>query len=178
MSIWGDVPTWFTAVGTCGAVIVSLWIARRDAVHREKREQRQQAELITAWLGEEAPADNHQLRQAIVIQNSSHQSVYMLIASLVSLQGAFRDTAVPSPRPKKRGRIDWQAHVGQVPPGQHETSIRSGGRGMNLKLGVELAFRDAAGTCWLRRGDGRLEQVKYDPATLYNLDLPIGWENG
>lgn len=133
--------------------------------------------MITAWLGQEEPSGN-QLLQHVIIQNSSTQSVYSLIASLVSLQGAFRQTAVPKARVKPGQVIDFQRTVGQVPPGQHETKIRSGGHGMSLKLGVEIAFRDAAGVCWLRHGDGRLDEIADDPATLYNLILPVGWENG
>jgi hypothetical protein len=100
VSVWGDIPTWFTAIGTCGAVVVSLWLARRDALRREQQERRQQAELVTAWLGEEVEAGD-ELHQAVVIQNSSSQSVYFLIASLVAVQGAFRRTAVPSSRSER-----------------------------------------------------------------------------
>lgn len=177
--MWGDVPTWLAAVGTCGAVAVSLYLARRDSVRAELQERRHQAELVTAWPGEEMSVDGL-IRQEVVIQNSSTQSVYMLIASLVSVQGAFRDTAVPSSPPAEgtRLRIPFQAYIGQIPPGEHRYKIESGGHGMMLKLGVEIAFRDARGARWLRRGDGGLEEVALDPPALYHVMTPVGWLRG
>ena len=164
--VWGDVPTWLTAIGTCGAVIVALFLARRD----KHNDRRRQAERITAWLGPVQPSGTSLLQQ-VTIQNASHQSVYELIASLVSVQGAFRATAVGDPR-------GFRTTVGQIPPGQHVTSIRSGGHGMTLKLGIELAFRDASGTSWIRAGDGRLRESKDDPVDAYQLKRPVEWENG
>lgn len=52
-----------------------------------------------------------------------------------------------------------------------------GGRGMYLRFGVELAFRDAAGRYWLRRGDGRLEQTEKSPLALYDIDPPVPWQS-
>ena len=174
---WGDVPTWLAAVGTCGAVIVSLYLARQDGLRREQRERRRQAELVTAWLGaEEAVGD--QLFQQVVIQNSSSQSVYQLIVSLVSVQGAFRVTAVPPPQSDAKVSDPFQTRVGQVPPGRFDTRIQSGGHGMYLRLGVEIAFQDASGVYWLRRGNGCLEEMKGDPVTVYRVGSPVGWLSG
>src|SRR5581483_11448111 len=127
--------------------------------------------------GEERAAGTGAL-QEIIIHNSSSQSVYQLIASLVSVQGAFRDSAVPQKKPQKPARINFQNCVGQIPPGETRTSIASGGHGMNLKFAVEVAFRDATGLFWLRRGDGILLEVSEDPVALYNLMTPIGWQIG
>lgn len=177
MSVWGDVPTWLSAVGTCGAVVVALRLSRQDALRREMHQHRKQAEQVTAWLGDET-SDGSELRQLVVIQNSSSQSVYELIASLVATQGAFRRTAVPKKPRDKPGSIEFQARVGQVPPGQHKVPIPSGGHGMHKTFAVEVAFRDAAGSCWLRLGNGVLKEVTEDPVALYNLMRPIDWRNG
>lgn len=169
-SIWGDVPTWLAGIGTCGAVIVSLYLARQDGLRREQHEKRRQAEMITAWLGP-AQSSGDGLYEVVVLQNSSMQSVYQLVACLVSIQGSFRETAVGDSR-------GFRSTVGQVPPGQQQAKIESAGHGMQLKLGVELAFQDAAGVFWLRRGNGLLEEVHEDPATLYKLTRPVGWGVG
>ena len=171
---WRELPIWLTAFGTCGAVIVSLILSRQEAIRRERHERRQQAELVTAWLGNE-PAVG---RQDVIIQNASSQSVYQLIASLVGIQGAVRKTAVPTSRSQRGQVVQFQTPVGQVPPGQYMTTVASGGHDMMKRFGIELAFQDAAGVRWLRHGDGRLEEIADDPATLYNLMLPVGWENG
>lgn len=169
-NVWGDVPTWLAAIGTIGAVIAALCLARSDGIRRERQQRRHQAELVTAWLGSEDTFGGH-IRQSIVIQNSSPQSVYLLVASLVAAQGAFRDTAVGDARA-------FRATVGQVPPGKYETHVSSPGHGMHVKLAIELAFRDAAGVCWLRRGNGSLEDISEDPIALYQLPRPISWEVG
>ena len=44
------VTDWLTAIGTCGAVIVSLGLALREIRARRKQEEQEQAEQITAWL--------------------------------------------------------------------------------------------------------------------------------
>ena len=98
----------------------------------------------------------------------------MLIVSLISVEGGYkqctRGTAVGA-------QTRFQATVGQVPPGKHPTTVKSGPLIPGTKLGVELAFHDAAWRCWLRRGDGRLEEVKDDPVTLYKLQRPVEWKN-
>ena len=123
---------------------------------------------MTAWLGPETSTGTG-LTQNVVVQNASHQSIYLLVVSLVSVQGAFRDTAV--------GSSGFQATVGQAPPGRLDVAIPSSGHGMYIKLGVEIAFRDAAGVCWLRHGDGGLEE-SVDSVTLYKLSQPVSWTAG
>jgi hypothetical protein len=46
---------------------------------------------------------------------------------------------------------------------------------MNLRFSVELAFQDAGGRNWLRRGKGVLEQVEADPLALYAIPEPVSW---
>ncbi len=43
---------------------------------------------------------------------------------------------------------------------------------MSLRFGVELAFQDAAGRNWLRRGDGHLSEVQQEPIALYGIGRP------
>ena len=83
--------------------------------------------------------------------------------SLVAIQGAFRKTGVGVPDAK------FQTFRFQLPPGQVGVKLRSAGGAMNIKLGVEIAFRDAAGRSWLRRSDGRLEEVSGNSVDLYRL---------
>ena len=38
-----------------------------------------------------------------------------------------------------------------------------------------IAFIDANGTSWVRRGNGKLEEIKLNPSEFYKLSLPIEW---
>jgi hypothetical protein len=67
--------------------------------------------------------------------------------------------------------------AGQIPPGQHQYQMNFYGRGMYLRFGVELAFRDAAGQSWPRRGNGLLEKTEKKPLELYDINPPVPWES-
>jgi hypothetical protein len=166
-----DLPTWLTAIGTVGAVIVALYVAGRDERRRVSRERRHRAEQISTWLGPEGEVSTGHV-QNVIIQNSGTQPVYRTIASLVSVQGAFRETAVGDKR-----RQFCQNLIGTLPPGRHETKIEFPGHAPALRFGVELAFRDAAGHSWIRSGDGSLKEVEHEPAALYGIVGPTTWES-
>lgn len=37
-SIWGDIPSWLSAIGTVGALFTALWLLREDL--KDRRENR------------------------------------------------------------------------------------------------------------------------------------------
>jgi hypothetical protein len=123
----------------------------------------------------EASDDEDVTYTDVIIQNSSKQSVYQLIASLVATQGAFRRTAVGDPQ---TDYFNFRAVVGQVPPGEYRTKLRGGEHAMYVRFAVEIAFQDATGHNWVRYGQGKLEETKEDPVSLYNSPVPIDWEVG
>lgn len=106
---WGDVATWFGAVGTVSAVFVALLqVARERRVRlREEKQDRTDrhlahARLISAWtaaaeaikaqrveyggdLGADA-AFNH--RTPVYVHNSSAEPIYEVVVGLVFIQGA------------------------------------------------------------------------------------------
>jgi hypothetical protein len=178
------VTDWIAAVGqlasafaTTAAIIVALRIAGRDNQRQLDAQTRHQAEQVTAWLTWErqnpTPSDQTPYLIPAVIQNASQQVIYDTIAHLVSVQGSFRRTAIGD----KPERPNLRVLAGQVPPGTHQFDLGFLGRGMHLRFGVELAFRDAAGQCWLRRGNGRLEQIDKTPLELYDINPPVGWHS-
>src|SRR5262249_35855487 len=118
--------------------------------------------------------DPHGVYVGLRVSNASKQLIYDLIAQVVSVQGAFRDTAVGKPEQQNR---EFGALVGNVPPGETSTRINTGGGGMHLRFSVEIAFQDAAGRYWVRRGNGTLEPTDKHPLDLYNISRPTGWEN-
>jgi hypothetical protein len=172
---WGDVPTWVAALGTVGAVAVALVLAGRDGRRRIAQERRRQAELVTAWVTDDATTVTDQLESKVylglVVQNSSTQLVYQLIASLVATQGAYREDARDEDH-------RFRTYVGDVPPGSRRTRLEYGGHGMSIRLGVEIAFQDAGGRWWRRKGNGNLEQLKLNPVDFYRVPRPVPWETG
>jgi hypothetical protein len=175
VSKWSDWLTadWLTAFGTCGAVIVSLWIAGREARKRRKLEERQQAEQVTAWfVRNEEEQEGDKIYRGLCVRNASNQMVYDVIAQVVSLQGSFRKSAVSDTR-----NTEFAALVGNVPPGETLSRINYGGGGMHKRFGIELAFQDAANRYWLRHGNGMLKKMNRHPIDLYKIDRPVSWEN-
>jgi len=98
------------------------------------------------------------MSQRVAIRNGSEQSIYELVVSLVARQGAWRKTAVGD-KP-----LECQSFVGQVPPGQTDTSVPSHGGAAGLHFAVEIAFVDSLGRSWLRHGDGRLIEWRKRPS--------------
>jgi hypothetical protein len=163
-----DITDWLTAIGTVGAVVTALYFSTRDGRRAAQRERRHQADLVTAWIENmEGTTCN------IKVTNASPQPVYYLVVSLVAVQGAFRKTAVGD---RLSDASSLRTLVGLVTPGTTWTTIQSRGGAMNLRFGVEVAFQDTAGVCWLRTGQGKLKEENEEPASLYNIPEPANWE--
>jgi hypothetical protein len=163
-------------VGTVGAVIVALQLARNQGRQTGEQAQRRQAERVTAWfVPYHGPQDHpHRVYLGLRLQNSSEELIYDLVAQVVGAQGSFRKTAVGDSGERN---MEFGALVGNVPPGWRESRINCGGHGMMVRHAIELAFQDAAGRYWLRHGNGRLEQVDKHPLDLYDISRPVGWQN-
>jgi hypothetical protein len=171
-----ELTDWLTAIGTCGAVVTSLFLAGKDSRAKRKEDERRQAEQVTAWfVPYEGEQDSpNKLYDGLRIKNASNQIVYDLVAQVVSIQGSFRKTAIGDTEERN---TEFGANVGQIPPGDYFTRINNGGGGMHRRFWIELAFQDAAGRFWVREGTGLLRRVKKHPIDLYNIGQPVSWEN-
>jgi hypothetical protein len=172
---WGTVITGVIAVYGAALGTFNLLLQRgRDRLAASEI-RRRQAEQVTGWLvpyeGEGPPDEYGRLFLGLRLQNGSNQLVYQLIASLISTQGAFRETAVGDPG------FEFRSFVGIIPPGETKTRIEYSGRGMMLRFGIELAFQDVGGRYWLRRGDGALQEVDQPPLALYGINPPVPWQH-
>ena len=65
--------------------------------------------------------------------------------------------------------------VGTLPPGAWCIWLPTEGHGMGVRTAPETAFTDASGTSWVRRGNGRLEEIPMEPTSFYRLPLPLTW---
>jgi hypothetical protein len=136
-------------------VLIAYW--RRWLVSRELSvEQRGQADRVAGWM-EAADLD---LKAPLILQNSSDQLVYDLVASVVTAGG---------------GDLNHRCFVGQLPPGKSKHVIEHPGHGMHKRFSIELAFRDSNGRNWVRDGSGVLQQIETDPLAHYGIDPPVSW---
>ena len=168
----------FTAVGaiaTAAAVIVSLCQIRGEKRARAAEFRRCQAEGISSWLQDGVedshPEDDSFVWQRVALQNESDAPVYNVVVTCVGNQGAG-----PASRGEENGGdYPCRSFVGVLPPGEWGTWLPTHGRGMSIVLGSELAFRDARGVSWVRRGNGTLEEISMDPLEFYGISLPCPW---
>jgi hypothetical protein len=139
-----------------------------------RKSRNEQAEQITAWLaGAEIRESKDEAGKAYVdvtINNASNQMVYDLIAQIVPVRAATGDPAA------RHLNAEYGARLGAIPPGQRTVPLRYPGAGMHKRLGIELAFQDAAGNYWFRAAQGALRRIKKAPANFYDLEHPVSWE--
>jgi hypothetical protein len=103
------------------------------------------------------------------MHNASNQLIYDVVAEvLLGRKTAVNDT--------EERNIESGAMVGSVPPGGFTARIDTGGGALGRRHMIELAFQDAAGRYWLRRGNGKLERVKKHPLDLFNIPRPASWQ--
>jgi hypothetical protein len=170
-----EVTDWLTAIGTCGAVVTSLWLSLNEARVRRKQEQRSQAEKITAWfvpLPEDDPAQGPKCTYTgLRVNNASDQLIYDFVAEYIAVG---RKTAVGR---GEQNNIAFGAPIGNVPPGGFTGRINTEGGYIPKRHLIEYAFQDAGGRYWLRHIDGALRRVRKHPLDLYNIPRPVRYQS-
>lgn len=172
---WSAISTAVGAIGTLSAVIVALWLARRQTNENRLKERRGQAEKVTAWLDYDAPVaqnDTYKRFVGLVVRNASDQLVYEMVAQVV--RSGKSDGNVVRTGDQAR---DFGAMIGSARPGETKSRINDGGGGMHAQYAVEISFRDASGNYWIRYGDGQLVETFDEPLDRYKIDRPVTWEN-
>jgi hypothetical protein len=144
---WGDVPTWFAAIGTVATFIIYYFLLRGEIAKREdeKKERDTYTERrISAWIDVET----------IIIQNKGYEPVYHLVVYFGPMGVAFR--------PYSGKHIEMV--IGTLGPDQR---IEENTSRYDLKTGifpdipkVELEFTDCKGRHWVRESNGLLREVK------------------
>jgi hypothetical protein len=172
------------AVGTVVALLVAfvqISSARSDRRHDElarlARDRMDQAQHISAWIGTPSgtpvrTAPGPAMRTLTTLRNSSRQPVYRVVVWLVFVQGGVPHTG------EEMRQVDPDAVrlLDPVPPGTFVVSLRGDWGGMYRHPGVEVAFTDAVGAHWIRRGNGALEEIADDPLDRYDISQPVDWE--
>jgi hypothetical protein len=141
------------------------------AVRRDRKEQhivtepqcRAQAERVSAWPGPSADP------QPVALLNHSDEPVYEAVATFVFIDGSG-PTRGEEVTPELAAR---RVEVGVIPPGRWRVCVDGEWNGMYARLGLEVAFTDRAGAHWVRRADGRLEQIPRGAFDYFALSRPL-----
>lgn len=166
----GDLATWLTGLATSGAWAVALITLHRGRrareasdAERQDGERREQATKISAWHGGSRSEDIDDL----VALNASDVPVYNVVVSMVFAQGAAARLGEEVQNP------DDHICCAILPPGKWWVPAPGGWGGMYRHPAAEIAFTDATGLHWVRRGDGTLEELKDSPFDHFKISRPI-----
>jgi hypothetical protein len=145
---WGDVPTWFAAIGTVATFIIYYFLLRGEIAKREdeKKERDTYTERrISAWIDGEN----------LIIQNKGYEPVYHLVVYFGPMGVTFKPDS---------GEHIEMVHGTLGPEQRIEENISN----YNIKTGifpdipdVELEFTDCKGRHWVRKPNGLLHEVNY-----------------
>ncbi len=159
---------WVAGLGLIAAAgwVTSVFIAVRHARNDRRRpapvDRRAQAERVSVWPGPNADP------QPVALLNSSDEPVYEAVATFVFVDGSG-PTRGEDASPELAER---RVRVAVIPPGRWQVCINGGWNGMYSRLGVEVAFTDGVGAHWVRRADGRLEQLPRRAFDYFGLARP------
>ena len=172
---WGDIATWVAGIGTIATFFVAFLQIRTERDARNRREEethirktRDQAEHVSSWIVKES-SDHSKLW--VAISNQSTRPVYQVIVSLVMIQGSGPREGIDTPSTE-------QVCLSAAPPGVIYVSIPADYHGMSRHPGIEIAFKDATGKCWVRKGSGDLVEIEKLPVEYYDISLPTSWRFG
>lgn len=145
-----------TAIGTVGAVVVSLTVALYGWKKQNSVEMKRQAGSIAAWLSSD--------HDVAIINNCSTLPIYDVVLSWGATAGAAKQYSTGN-----KNTVVYSV----IPPGAYKASLPEyPGTGMGVRLGVAISFRDCNGNCWRRDARGRLLEIR-DSLAANNIELPI-----
>ena len=144
---WGNVPGWFAAIGTVGALFVALWLLRTDMRDRKRTAEvvdQKPANGIFAWVEPRTDAGGWQT----FVHNRSDEPVYDAVVYFTPLTDPPLRTVesvlgtIPPRREAKPGDLygDRPTDIFGIPP-------------------VEIEFTDGRGRHWRRDASGRLRRL-------------------
>jgi len=155
----GNLSEAFGALATFLAVCVALYVSRKETISQMRREERSQAEKISAW-----PITRDNLPK-VVISNKSEEPIFEVVLSYGVAYGAGMAYLTGN---------DNLLFIRRVPPGESlSDEPRNPGGGMHIQTGIAISFRDAKGRYWRRDATGRLQKTGPTFKEL-NVIEPVG----
>ena len=170
-------PGWvaLAGVGTVGTLIAALYQLSSQRRRREQEQHREQARLIAGWVGR---GDKEADRTPLFLANGSPEPVYNVVCTIVNVQGAAPRTGEEWRRVAKQSEPDHLrtpiTTATILPPGRWQVWIAGYGWHQRLsgRVSAEVAFTDRAGSHWVRRANGDLEELTEPPFKHFALVGP------
>lgn len=152
-------------VGAWGTAVVGLLQIRNERHLRRAADRLSQASKISGWLIDagSAPA-------LAAVNNASATPVFEVVISINALQG--REPARTLSGANLR---TFRTYLSVLPPGCFTVMVPSSGRAPGIQFELEVAFTDAAGRFWIRKGNGMLDPTRKAPTAYYRIPHPIDW---
>ena len=172
-------------LGTVAAVSLALLGVLRQRRIENRRDRREHAESISAWIAEERPPDDIEATggTSVQLENASQHLAYEVVVFQVYIQGAGPRTGedwriVLNRREKPttpRFRENPFAVLGVLQPGRSVADLDWLSSIMQGRLAVEVAFTDRAGQHWIRRSTGHLAEISQSPIDYYDIGRPVDY---
>lgn len=161
-------PSWISTalsilalIGTAGTWLYQWKKDRKATTFR-------QASAVTAWI---SGYSGEQDAPNVTVRNDSGAPIYEAVLTVVGMYGA----GPTGNGEEQEGNYSRRSLYAIVPPGTSLASIDLLGiGGMHVICSLEIGFVDAEGRSWIRRGNGKLEQIKRRPFEFYRIPLPGG----
>jgi hypothetical protein len=170
-------------VGALGAALIQIGSERRRRHKQEEKDRverhRAQARLIAAMVGpierplEPTPSVANRGRTAIDLVNGSAEPVYQLVVGIVCIQGTCPESLERFLQFQKQRNEQEPGSfltvpittVSILPHGTFRVWISGTGWSgvLSGRAGAEIAFTDRAGSHWIRRANGQLEELPKGP---------------
>lgn len=156
VALWGDIASWFSAVGTVGALGVAMWLLiedLRDRRNNRELEKRRVARRISGWCDTK---DDHAI---LWIQNLAEEPAYDVVG-YVGKAGTDLEVL------PEEGNLYMEPVFGVVPPGTKldfridDKRFYSGDIFPDIPA-VAVEFTDPDGNHWRRLSDGSLKQIQF-----------------
>ncbi|WP_445185546.1 hypothetical protein ACTXG6_45760 [Pseudonocardia sp. Cha107L01] len=199
---WGTAPAWGSVVVALVAVLfaglgaraairgnrnqqrqieiqsVQLRNQQKQLAAVEQREHREHASRISAWPSDITPGVRGS-NITIRIRNTASEPITSVVLFYVFIQGAAPRTGEDHVRLIEPAGQWLPAYVpfGAILPGQSEFTFQDVETGiMQGRVGAEIAFTDRAGTSWIKRANGTIQEISDNPAKHYGLELPLDYK--
>jgi phosphatidylserine decarboxylase len=161
-----------TAIGTVGAVVVSLYFSTKESRDRTKREKQAQASQISGWVGGKIPKDNpyyNENESLLTLFNNSNQPVYNVVARTYIRHPEEHNKLHDYDTEKRCGKIEV------LPPGKFVTIVYFSDGGMCKTHKLEISFQDSYGISWKRKTNGILVEIFENPFDYHGVERPVNY---
>jgi len=153
--------SWLSLGVSVFALGFSVYVFRSNKKRDCDAALKSQANDVAAWFD---------AQEACVLRNNSALPVYDVVVTAVLCQGA-------GPRRGEDAEGFGQQHVfSSLPPGEFAYYGMALSHGMHAAFRPEIAFQDASGHSWVRRGNGNLEQLTCNPIEHYKIPRPFSYK--